>query len=62
MKKRTVFSFTWGSLPSDALSSQTMRELQVIAIRERTSLEQVMSKALDWILARPEGTSARTPN
>ena len=47
-----VIRFTWGSLPVDALNRQTMEELRVIADRKGTTIEQVMSQALDWVLAR----------
>jgi len=62
MKKTNIMKFSWGSLPTAALDPQTIRQLRVIATRERTSVEQVMSKALDWILATPERSSAKTHN
>jgi len=49
-----VINFTWGSLPVDALNRRTMKQLHVIAHREGTTIEQVMSEALDWILATHE--------
>jgi hypothetical protein len=58
----TVIKFTWGSLPVDALNRQTMKELRVIANREGTTIEQVMSKALDWVLATPERSSRQYYN
>ena len=45
-----VIHFKWGSLPVDALNRQTMRELHAVARREGITIEQVMSKALDWCL------------
>jgi len=45
-----VITFTWGSLPVDALNPQTMSELQMIASRKGKTIEQVMSEALDWFL------------
>ena len=53
-RSANVISFTWGSLPVDALDQQTMRDLQIIATREGTTIENVMSKALDWTLARSQ--------
>jgi len=50
MKKQTLIKFTWGVLPADALNPQTMRELRVIANRQGTTIEEVMSKALQWAL------------
>jgi len=49
-KHETVIKFTWGALPADALNPQTMRELRVIANRQGATIEQVMSKALQWAL------------
>jgi hypothetical protein len=53
MKKETVINFTWGSLPVDALNPETMKALHVIANREGTTIEHVMSKALQWFLCDP---------
>jgi hypothetical protein len=58
MKKQTSINFTWGSLPAGALNPETMRELQLIANREGTTIEHVMSKALRWFLATPERRSS----
>ena len=55
MKKQTHIKFTSGALPADALNTQTMRELRVIANRQGTTIEQVMAKSLQWAL----GTSDR---
>ena len=60
MKKQAVIKFTWGSLPVDALNPQTMQELQLIARRQGTTIEQVMSKALRWVLAAPDGGARQT--
>jgi hypothetical protein len=49
-----IITFTWGSLRVDALNRQTIKELRVIADREGTTIEQVMSDALDWVLRTPE--------
>jgi hypothetical protein len=54
-----VFRFTWGSLPADALNGRTIRQLRVIANREGTTIEQVMSKALEWCLATPDVNQKR---
>jgi hypothetical protein len=54
-----VINFTWGSLPVDALNRQTMKELQVIADRHGTTIEQVMSKALDWVLGTHDASQGR---
>jgi hypothetical protein len=54
-----VIRFTWGSLPVDALNGQTVRKLRVIAKREGITIEQVISKALDWVLANPERSANR---
>ena len=59
-----IINFRWGSLPLAALSRQTMRELQLIATREGTTIEQVMSRALDYELAthkplQQEGSAPR---
>jgi hypothetical protein len=62
MKKQTVIKFTWGALPADALNPQTMRELRVIANRQGSTIEQVMSKALHWSLATPERSARSTSN
>jgi hypothetical protein len=62
MKQQTVIKFTWGSLPADMLNRETMRELRVIANREQTTIEQVMSNALPWFLATPERSSSQTHN
>jgi len=56
-QRADVIRFSWGSLPIDALNRQTMKELQLIARREGTTIEQVMSRALDWCLATHEPTS-----
>jgi hypothetical protein len=60
MKKQTLIKFTWGALPADALKPQTMRELRVIANRQGTTIEQVMSKALRWSLAAPDRSARST--
>jgi hypothetical protein len=60
MKKQNVIKFTWGSLPVDALNRQTMHELRLIASRQGTTIEQVMSKALQWFLATPEAGARQT--
>ena len=60
MKKQAVIKFTWGSLPADALNPQTMQELRLIASRRGTTIEQVMSKALDWFLATPYRSEMQT--
>jgi hypothetical protein len=59
MKKQAVMNFTWGSLPVDALNPQTMQELRLIASREETTIEQVMSNALQWFLATPDQSAWR---
>jgi hypothetical protein len=59
MKKQTVIKFTWGALPADALNPQTMRELRVIANRQGATIEQVMSKALQWFLVTPDRRSTQ---
>jgi len=56
MKKQStakMMRFAWGSLPADALDRQTMTELRLIANRKRTTIETVMSAALDWVLSNP---------
>ena len=59
-RRTNVITFAWGSLPVDALNRQTMGELQMIAIRKRQTIEQVMSEALDCLLAVPERSSRTT--
>jgi len=58
-KKQSVIKFKWGSLPVDALNEETMSQLRVIAHRRRTTVEQVMSQALDWCLATHERGSSQ---
>jgi hypothetical protein len=52
-----VINFEWGSLLVDTVNRQTMRELQLIAKREGTMIEHVMSEALDWVLVTDEPSS-----
>jgi len=59
MKKTNRYQFTWGALPADALNPQTMRELRVIADRQGTTIEQVMSKALQWSLGTATGVQGQ---
>jgi len=58
-KKQSVIKFKWGSLPVDALNEETMSQLRVIANRRRTTVEQVMSQALDWCLGTQDRGSSR---
>jgi hypothetical protein len=58
-KKQSVINFKWGSLPVDALNEETMSQLRIIANRRRTSIEQVMSQALDWCLGTQERGSSQ---
>jgi len=57
MKKQppvNVINFTWGSLPVDALDQQTMKLLRIIADRQGTTIEEVISEALDFVIGRRE--------
>ena len=58
-KKQAVIKFKWGSLPVDALNEETMSQLRVIANRRRTTVEQVMSQALDWCLGTQDRGSSQ---
>jgi type IV secretory pathway VirD2 relaxase len=61
-QRAEVIRFSWGSLSVDALNQQTMGELELIARREGTTIEQVISRALDWCLATHEQTSNHARN
>lgn len=58
--KQSLINFKWGSLPVDALNDETMSQLRIIANRRRTTVERVMSQALDWCLGTHERGSNQT--
>ena len=51
-----LLKFTLDSIPVDTLDQETMRLLRVIADREVLPIEEVISNALDWYIARHEAT------